>query len=149
MTIKIKPISLRAANAWIVENHRHHGPTRGHKFSVSVVDEQDNIIGVGVAGRPVARYYDADGYIEVTRVATDGTKNACSAIYGALRRAAIALGYEPHKIITYTLDSEDGGSLRASGWIVDGTTAGGSWSSEKRPREDKHPTVPKVRWRAG
>lgn len=148
MTIRLSPISLRAANAWISENHRHHGPVQGHKFSVSVVDDEGVVRGVGVAGRPVARYLDADGYIEVVRVATDGTKNACSMLYGALRRAAIAMGYPPEKIITYTLDSEDGGSLRASGWVVDGSTVGGSWHSEKRPRTDKHPTVPKTRWRS-
>jgi hypothetical protein len=146
--LKTAPISLKAANAWVVENHRHHGPVTGHKFSVSVVDDEGVIRGVGIAGRPVGRYLDAQGYIEIVRVATDGSKNACSMLYGSLRRAAIALGYEPEKIITYTLGSEDGGSLRASGWVVDGHTSGGSWHSEKRPRVDKHPTEPKTRWRS-
>lgn len=146
--MRTAPISLKAANAWISENHRHHGPVSGHKFSVSVVDDQGIVRGVGIAGRPVSRHLDAQGYIEVVRVATDGSKNACSMLYGALRRAAVALGYESSKIVTYTLESEDGGSLRASGWVVDALTPGGSWSSEKRPRMDKHPTVPKTRWRA-
>jgi hypothetical protein len=122
---------------------------QGHKFSVAVVDADNVIRGVGIAGRPVARYLDADGFLEVLRIATDGAPNACSMLYGALRRAGIALGYDASKIITYTLAEESGGSLKASGWVFDGTSAGGSWGSDKRPRTDKHPTGPKVRWRAG
>jgi hypothetical protein len=92
---------------------------------------------------------DAQGYLEVVRVATDGTQNVCSMIYGALRRAGIELGYEPSKIITYTLESESGASLRASGWIRDGVTTGGSWDRPARAREDKAPITPKTRWIAG
>lgn len=147
--LRVHPITLRAANAWIVENHRHHGPTQGHKFSVSVVDELGEIRGVAVAGRPVSRHLDAQGYLEVLRLATDGSRNACSMLYGTMRRAGMAMGYKAEKIVTYTLESEEGGSLRASGWRLDAETSGGSWSSEKRPRTDKHPTVPKKRWVAG
>ncbi|MGX9349194.1 XF1762 family protein [Microbacterium sp. KNMS] len=147
-TLRVHPISLRQANEYIASTHRHHGPVRGHKFSVAVVDEHGEIRGVGVAGRPVSRMLDSQGYIEVVRVATDGTKNACSMLYGALRRAAVALGYPPERIITYTLSSESGGSLKASGWVVDGETSGGSWSRPGRPRIDAHPTEAKTRWRA-
>lgn len=147
--LRLQPLTLRAANAYIAEVHRHHPPTRGHKFSVGVVDAAGELRGVGIAGRPVSRMLDADGYLEVVRVATDGTKNACSMIYGSLRRAGVALGYPPHKIITYTLAAESGASLRASGWLPDGSTSGGSWSRAGRAREDNHPLEPKQRWRAG
>lgn len=144
--LHLEPISLRAANAYVAETHRHHGPVRGHKFSVSVADEHGVVRGVGIAGRPKSRMLDAQGFLEVVRVATDGTPNACSMLYGALRRAGLALGYEPSKIITYTLASESGGSLRAAGWVEDGATRGGSWDREDRPRDDTHPTEPKTRW---
>lgn len=148
MTLHMAPIGLRAANAWIVKVHRHHGPVRGHKFSVAVVDEHGEIRGVGIAGRPVARALDDGEHLEVLRVATDGTRNACSMLYGALRRAALALGYRPENVLTYTLASEPGASLRAAGWHAVATTAGGTWGCPSRPRIDRHPTNPKIRWAA-
>jgi len=79
-------------------------------------------------------------------VATDGTRNACSMLYGAAWRAAKALGYR--KLITYTLASEPGTSLRAAGWSVVGEVRGRSWSCASRPRVDKHPLQDKLRWEA-
>jgi hypothetical protein len=150
VSLEVRPISLKEANRWVTEVHRHHGPTVGHKFSTSVVDsETGEIHGVAIAGRPVARGLDDGHTLEVLRVATDGTRNACSMLYGAIRRAAIALGYKPDRIFTYTLESEPGGSLLASGWVRDGRTAGGSWDTPSRRRKDKAPTEPKVRWVAG
>lgn len=144
--LALRPISLREANLWIDEVHRHHKPVTGHKFSVAVVDDSGELRGVGVAGRPKSRHLDAQGFLEVVRVATDGAPNACSMLYGALRRAGVALGYDPRKIITYTLVSESGSSLMASGWHRDATTDGGSWSRADRERVDSHPLEPKVRW---
>lgn len=146
--LRVEPIGLRAANAYVEQHHRHHKASRGHKFSVSVVDEAGSIRGVGIAGRPVSRMLDQNQHLEVVRVCTDGTRNACSMIYGALRRAGIALGYEPNKIITYTLASEPGGSLRAAGWHDDGLAGGGEWGRADRPREIVAPTDQKRRWRA-
>ena len=145
MSLTIAPIGLRAANAYVTDLHRHHGSTRGHKFSIACLDD-DRLCGVAIAGRPVARALD-DGYtLEVLRVCTDGTPNACSKLYGAVRRAAREMGYR--KIITYTLAEESGASLRAAGWSVDGTTRGDSWDRPNRPRDDRHPIGPKTRWTA-
>lgn len=148
--LRLAPISLRAANAYIKAVHRHHGPTRGHKFSISVVDAQGELRGVAIAGRPVARMLDDGNHLEVLRLATDGTANACSMLYGAVARAGVAMGYPKRHILTYILESEPGASLRAAGWVVDLEAAGGgSWSKPSRPREDKHPIERKQRWRAG
>lgn len=95
-------------------------------------------------GRPVARALDDGLTLEVNRVATDGAKNACSALYGAAWRAARALGYR--RLVTYTLATEPGTSLDAAGWKVVGQVTGRSWSCPSRPRDDKHPTTNKVRW---
>mgnify|MGYP001265311407 CR=1 FL=1 len=81
---------------------------------------------------------------EVVRVATDGTHNACSKLYGAAWRAVRALGYR--RLVTYTLPKEGGASLRASGFTLLGEAGGGSWSRERRPRVDLHPTQTKLRW---
>lgn len=142
------PIGLREANAFVDKVHRHHGPTRGHKFSVAVGSADGVLRGVAIAGRPVARGLDDGVTLEVLRVATDGTPHVCSMLYGAVRRAGAAMGYPPRRIITYTLASETGGSLRAAGWVRDGETKGRSWDTPSRPRTDKHPTEDKVRWRA-
>ena len=146
MTLRVRPISLRAANAFVVEHHRHHGPTRGHKFSVSVVDSEQQLRGVAIAGRPVARHLDDGVTLEVLRVCTDGTPNACSMLYAAVRRAALAMGYSPSRVITYTLADELGASLRAAGWRREALVAGRSWDRPSRERIDTHPTTDKQRW---
>lgn len=146
-TLILVPVSLREANAFVAARHRHHGPTRGHKFSVAVADAEGALRGVAIAGRPVSRHLDDGQTLEVLRVCTDGTPNVCSKLYGAVRRTAIAMGYPPHKIITYTLHDEPGTSLRAAGWHRDGLTRGGEWGRAGRPRETANPS-PKVRWRA-
>ena len=146
MTLHIAPISLRDANAYVSAVHRHHGPTRGHKLSLAVADDAGTIHGVAIIGRPVSRHLDAQGYIEVLRVATDGTPNVCSMLYGAARRVAREMGYPPARIITYTLTAESGASLRASGWLPIRAVAGGTWNRTDRPRVDKHPIGDKVLW---
>lgn len=118
----------------------------GCKFCLAVGDGEE-IHGVAIVGRPVARGNDNGLTLEVTRVATDGARNACSMLYGAAWRATRALGYR--RLITYTLDTESGTSLRAAGWRVIGKTKGGSWDCPSRPRVDKHPTQPKLCWEAG
>lgn len=142
--MRIRPISLREANEWVATNHRHHGPSTGHKFSISVRDEADVILGVAIVGRPVARHLDDGGTCEVLRLCTDGTPNACSMLYGAAARAAKAMGYD--RIITYILGSESGGSLKASGYVLEAESKGGSWDRSARARTDSHPTCPKTRW---
>jgi hypothetical protein len=148
LELRFRPIGLRAANDFVAAHHRHHGPTRGHKFSISVTDAQGQIRGVAIAGRPVARRLDDGAHLEVLRVCTDGTPNVCSMLYGAVRRAAKAMGYLPEHVITYTLEGEGGASLRAAGWQFDGCTEGGSWDRPSRSRVDSHPMEKKLRWRA-
>jgi hypothetical protein len=135
------PLTLAEANAFIVAHHRHHGRVVGHKFSIGATCG-DKVVGVAVVGRPVARRRDDGLTLEVTRLCTDGTRNACSFLYGAAARAAFALGYK--RIGTYILKSEDGASLRASGWRMIAETPGKSWSVPSRPRVDTHPLQPRL-----
>lgn len=144
--LHVVPIAFDEACAFITEHHRHHVPPVGHKFSLAVADESGVVRGVACIGRPVARRLDDGWTLEVTRVATDGCPNACSALYSAAWRAARALGYR--RLGTYTLATESGVSLRAAGWREVGRVSGGSWSRPSRPRVDKHPTQDKIRWEA-
>jgi hypothetical protein len=133
------------ACAFVTQHHRHHIAPVGHKAALGVA-EDDRIVGVAILGRPVARRLDDGWTLEVTRVATDGTRNACSKLYGASWRLAQALGYR--RLVTYTLETESGSSLRAVGWrCIEATTREGQgWSTKSRPRVDKHPLQRKLRW---
>lgn len=137
--------SLEDANAFVAALHRHHPPVVGHKFSLAAVSDL-GVCGVAIVGRPVSRHRDDGATLEVTRLCTDGTKNACSFLYGAAARACFALGYR--KIGTYTLPDEGGASLRAAGWKLIGERGGGSWNVPSRPRIDKAPTDQKWLWEA-
>lgn len=139
------PVRLDEANAFVEKHHRHHKPVRGMKFCVGVTDGA-LVRGVAIVGRPVARGFDDGLTLEVNRVATDGTKNACSVLYGACRRVAFSLGY--CRLITYTLPEEGGASLRGAGWKLLGARRGGSWHREGRPRVDTAPTQGKLLWEA-
>ena len=135
------PIDLDEANEFVRRHHRHHKPVLFHKFSIGAA-LRGEVVGVAIVGRPVARMRDDGLTLEVTRLCTDGTRNACSFLYGAAARAAFALGYR--RIGTYILYTEAGISLRASGWKLIGEVKGRSWSCPSRPRIDKHPLQGKL-----
>ena len=109
------------------------------------MSSEGGLVGVAIVGRPVARRCDQRNTLEVTRLCTDGTKNACSTLYAACARAGKALGYL--KIQAYTLQSEGGASLRAAGWSAECTSPGGDWNVPSRGgRRVDQPMEPKTRW---
>ncbi len=130
--LHLVPVSFAEACEFIGEHHRHHRPPVGHKFSVGIA-VGETLVGVACVGRPVARHYDDGLTLEVTRSCTDGTPNANSKLYGAVARAAFALGYG--RIITYTQAGESGASLSAAGWsVVAELPARSGWTTPSRPR---------------
>lgn len=134
--LAIVPLTFKTACAEVDRLHRHHRKPQGHKFSIAVADEMGVRRGVAIVGRPVARAFDDEFTVEVTRVATDGTPNACSALYGAAWGIASRSGYR--RIITYTQDAESGSSLRAVSWlIVAELDARRGWDAPSRRREDR------------
>ena len=148
------PISLKQANAFVNDLHRHHNPVVRDKFRVGVTDGT-KLVGVAQVGRPVNRHLDDGMTLEVVRCCTDGTKNACSFLYSRCARIAEELGYS--RIVTYILSSEYGSSLKASGWHCEADgVGGGCWSTPSRPREaliqdlfgnkQKYPIEKKQRW---
>jgi hypothetical protein len=138
-------IELGEANAFVEQLHRHHKPVIGHLFSIGAVQDE-KIVGIAIVGRPVSRFRDDGLTAEVTRLCTDGTRNACSFLYGACAKAAFALGFK--KIGTYILATEPGTSLYGAGWKLIGERGGGSWSVPSRPRVDKFPTQKKLLFEA-
>jgi hypothetical protein len=140
----LTPTSIQDARAFVDRHHRHHKAPLSGLFAVAV-SEGESVVGVAIVGRPVARG-NADGWTaKVTRVAVlEGHPNACSMLYGACRRAAFALGYR--RVITYTLVSGPGSSVRGTGWKEIGRRGGGTWDTPSRPRVDTHPLEQKTRW---
>lgn len=148
--VKILPMTIGTARAFVLENHRHSGAPQGGLFAVGIcLDGQT--VGVAIAGRPVAPALQ-DGYtIEITRVCTIGHKNGCSMLYGAIRKAGKALGYR--RFITYTRFDESGSSLRAAGFTATGKTIAREWvGGNKRNRwlpgmyQPPGDMVDRVRW---
>ncbi len=141
--LQIVPIEFAEACAFVRLHHRHHRPPQGHKFSIGLSDGE-RIVGVAIVGRPVARRLDYGWTLEVTRLCTDGTKNACSMLYGVCWRIVREMGYR--ELITYILDTEKGISLQAAGWICLGRAGGKSWNVPSRPRVDKSPQQLKIKY---
>lgn len=140
--MEIRPITFREASDFINKYHRHHKATVGHKFSIGLYEEEV-LVGCAVCGRPVSRYLDDGLTCEINRLCTDGTKNACSMLYGACCRIAKEMGYK--KVITYILQSENGASLKASNFICDGEAGGTHWTG-KRSKNQNIPHEMKTRW---
>lgn len=144
--MKIKPCTLKEANAIVEKWHRHHKPVVGHRFSLKSVSEENEILGVCIVGRPVARALDFEECAEVTRLVTNGYPNACSFLYGAAARVCKAMGFLT--IQTYTLEEELGSSLKAAGWVFSHKTVGGHHTrSDGAKRRTDQPETPKNCWK--
>jgi hypothetical protein len=140
--LTVVPVTLRAANAFVAEHHRHAVPVTGCRFAVGA-SVGAKLVGVAIAGRPVARHLDDGRTLEVLRVCTDGTANACSFLYGRCRLIGRSLGYQ--SIITYTLAGEPGASLRACGARVVARVPAQQWNRPSRPRAART-LVDRLRW---
>ncbi len=133
--MRIVPISLKIARQFVKDHHRHNKPPVGHKFSIGLELDWGLLVGVASAGRPVARHFDDGLTLEVNRTCVVGTPNANSMLYGAVWRAAKAMGYK--RCITYTQHGESGSSLRGAGWVKVKVLAGhNGWNRDARPRDD-------------
>jgi hypothetical protein len=133
--IQIVPLHLWQSNEIVARLHRHHKPVRVAKFSIGC-EVNGVLVGAAICMRPACRSLDNDKTLEVCRLVTDGTPNACSALYGACARIAKEMGYE--KIQTYILDSEPGTSLKAAGWSLEATSVGGTNQGRRRNRPNGH-----------
>ena len=141
--MKTIPLTRAEVATFVQEHHRHHMPAHGDKYRIGC-EVNGVLAGVIQVGRPVNRTLDDGTMLEVTRLCTDGTPNACSFLYARAAIIARTLGYK--KIITYIMDSETGASLRASGWQKEADTKGKPWNNGSRKRNTNTPTCDKQRW---
>jgi hypothetical protein len=120
----VKWVSLRDANAFVVEHHRHNLERQGHIFSLGLYRNRE-LVGVAICGRPSAAAFDTGDNMEVYRCCLiDDVDNGCSILYSACARIATEMGC--NSINTYTLESESGASLIATGWICVDDSCGGN-----------------------
>ena len=143
MSLRVVPLNLTEANLLVERWHRHHAPVVSHRYSLGVVDESGVAHGAAIVASPPNRNAGHPReVVEVTRLVTDGTRNACSMLYGAAARVARHMGFA--RIQTYVLGSESGTSLKASGWVHEGTAAKPMWHS--RPGRATDSSGRKERW---
>ncbi len=132
--MKVVPVSLKTANEIVLLEHRHNKPVAGHKWSIGA-EHDGKLVAVCIVGRPIARMLDDGMTIEVLRLCAipDGPPNVCSFLYRAAWRVWAAMGGT--RLITFTLQSESGSSLRGAGFKLAKSFEGASWSRDARPRE--------------
>lgn len=147
--ITVGEVTLQQAKDFVRQHHRHNRPPCGWRFGFGAYNGTE-LVAVAMVGRPVARMLDHERVVEVNRLCVNHELpagvvwNACSMLYAAAAQEARRRGFE--RIITYTLETEDGVALRASGWLEDGMTKGGTWNRPSRARADRAPTCRKRRW---
>lgn len=143
--MQIIPLDLKTANEFVTKHHRHNRKVTGHKFSIGL-EKDGQLIGVAIAGRPVARLLDNGKTIEITRVCVKPQqKNACSKLLARMKQLCQLMGYQ--KIITYTLQKESQSSLKAIRARIVANVKPSKWDSPSRPAI--HQPVydePKYRW---
>lgn len=148
VSVRIVPISLPTANAYVATLHRHHAPVPpGFPWFCIGAVSNGVLCGVAIGGRPTNRNNDNKFTVEVLRVATDGTLHTPSALLGACARAAKAIGAE--RCITYTLEEESGTSLRAAGWIQEKSGISSAWmygNTRTKAVARDHMDKKKIRW---
>lgn len=147
--LHLEEITRKEARRFVLDHHRHNPPPAGDRWRHAAYNGSE-LVAVAMIGRPVARMIDQTKVVEVNRLCVDHgldreiTWKACSLLYQAAADEAYRRGYE--KIITYTLATERGMSLRYARWKKDGLTKGGTWNRPSRKRTDKSPTCAKTRW---
>lgn len=138
----VVPCTLKEAEPYVREHHRHSVPRGSGKFAIAV-EVAGERVGVAIAGRPTNRHLDDGATVEVLRVCTDGTRNACSFLYGRVHRIARVMGYR--KAITYTLASEPGSSVLGAGYTLVARVKPDDAQRPGRKRTARE-AVPRLRW---
>ena len=145
-SLRLVPVSLAQANEHVAAWHRHNEPVIQAMFRVGVADGEGVLRAVAIVESPKGRGNMNGDTLEITRLASDGTVNACSMLYGACARAAFALGYST--VITYIQGAEPGTSLNAAGFrLVASRPARPGWHTVSRPRDNsRYRSVARQLW---
>lgn len=151
MNYRIAPCTVKAALKQVELWHRYLPDLQGALFAAQLIGPDGKCCAVATFGNP-SRVWQDTGRGVISRVAAleglppvgNHAAPACMMLYGALCRAAKALGYR--EAWTYTLPHEPGTSLRAAGFIDMGMTTGGEHDRPSRRRKLAVNSEPKRRW---
>lgn len=146
--MKIVPLTLRQANDFVEQHHRHSARTAndGGKFAIGL-QVDGALIGAAIVGRPVARLLQVEGSAEILRccVLPGAPKGACSRLYGRCKRIWQLMGGD--RVVTYSLASEPGDSLRGAGFVIEAEVAARTWDTPSRRRDARAiEEQDKLRW---
>jgi len=146
--LTVIPMSIKDANLFVENFHRHNKPVRGAKFAIGA-SFNNELVGVAIVGRPVARKLDDGFTAEAVRVCVndDSPKNSNSFLYSKCWRIWNQMGGK--RLITYTLQEESGSSLKAAGYKIVGQTGG--WDKGKgwttRPGREWQPVTGQMKFK--
>ncbi|ANS03158.1 hypothetical protein [uncultured Mediterranean phage uvDeep-CGR2-AD10-C281] len=147
--LKIIPLSLKEANEFVIKYHRHNKKCQGHKFSLGA-EYKGKLVGVVIVGRPVARKLDNKLTLEINRncVLEDAPKGTCSFLYAKAMQVWQSMGGK--KIITYTLSTESGSSLKAVNFnketMVQIFKKNTGWTTRANRIWQQVQSIPRIRW---
>ena len=143
------PLSLKQANEFVTKYHRHNKKCTGHKFSIGA-EYKGKLVGVAIIGRPVARKLDNQFTLEINRncVLNDAPKGTCSFLYAKAIKIWQSMGGK--KIITYSLTTESGSSLKAVNFKketqVQTFKKNKGWTNRKNRTWQEVQATPRIRW---
>ena len=148
-TLEVVPLTLKTANEFVDKYHTHNKKVVGCKFCIGA-KANNSLEAVAIVGRPVARKLDDGFTVEILRLCTKqtGIKNLCSLLYSRSWRLWKLMGGK--RIITYTLEEENGSSLKASGYKITGETQpfkkGTGWTTRKGRVWQEIQEQKRIRW---
>lgn len=136
-------VTFADACAFVTEHHWHHKKPQGYVVAIGCRIGGE-LVAVAMLGHPVARHKDDGKTLELIRLCVrDGFPNVASWLLARAKRLAHAMG---SRLITYTLASEGGASLRAAGFALEVEAGGGQWSRPSRPRRESENDGTKHLW---
>jgi len=147
--MKIIPLTLRQANEFVTQYHKHNKKAQGCKFCIGV-QINNELQAVAIVGRPLSRQLDNGLTAEILRLCTkqNGIKNLCSFLYSKCWKIWKLMG--GMRIITYTLEEESASSLKASGFIKTSETKpfpkGKGWTTRKNRVWQQIQSQKRIRW---
>lgn len=147
--LSLIPLSLKEANEFVTKHHRHNKRCVGHKFSIGAI-YKNNLVGVVIVGRPVARKLDNRFTLEINRncVLDTAPKGTCSFLYARAIKIWQSMGGK--KIITYTLETESGSSLKAVNFKKETTVQpfkkNTGWTTRPNRIWQEVQATPRIRW---
>lgn len=145
--MKLEECKTKEVDRYIAENHYLHSTPAGAKLRLWVLDDNNNIIGAMMWGRPTARTYNHERILELTRLfMIDETEpNAESKALGMARKLIRTKLPQIKGLISYSSTGEEhkGTIYEADGWFAVGLTEAKKWNKEGRANID---ISQKIRW---